>query len=149
MKAARPVIAGGAAEVEIVVDVVQNKAAILIMDAAAARRIGEGGLLERLECRAGAVVETDRKAQPFLRDAGERASVNGRGGVKDEVKADRTAMSIRSFPDAGEIFGMGNGRTEIEAAVLLRGRRGLRPSVANQQQRDSHEPKYRCAFHAN
>lgn len=95
------------------------------------------------------MVETDGKAQPFLWDAGERASVNRRRGVKDEVKADRTSMAIRSFPDAGEIFGMGNRRTEIEATVLLRGRHSLRPGVANEQQRDSHEPKYRCAFHAN
>ena len=112
----------------------QREAVILIVDAAAAQRIAEGVFLERLQCRAGAAIETNGEAEPFLGDAGECSGVRRRSGVEDEMKAYGAAMTVGGFPDAGEVFGVGNRLAEIEATVLLRGWRGLRAGLAGEQQ---------------
>lgn len=133
MEAAGPTVAGDAAKIEIVARHVQGEAVILIVDAAAARRIAEGILLESLQCRSAAAIETDGEAKPFLGHAGECSDIHGSSGVEDEMKSDRAAVSVGSFPDAGEVFGVGNRLAEIEAAILMRGRRRLRADLADEQ----------------
>ena len=76
-----------------------------------------------MENSSGSLVYPQLKIEPRLFDSDERGCVRGRRRREDEMDADRTAVTVRNLPYAGEFFWMDNWLAYVETRVLSRRRR--------------------------